>query len=129
MYCVYEEKTKVRTKFDSMKVTARSAEQGCQIFLDNVPKRGKCILNCRNEFQMAKEHHNHFHSKALQNLPKLEFLVRKYPIWQPCRRRLAPSFTRHDLSSHFPRNVFAKVPVVIKRLPCAYTVASHLNAS
>jgi hypothetical protein len=27
---------------------------------------------------------NIFLSKALQNVPKLEFLVRKYTIWQPC---------------------------------------------
>jgi hypothetical protein len=27
---------------------------------------------------------NIFHSKALQNLPKLGFLVSKCTIWQPC---------------------------------------------
>jgi hypothetical protein len=27
---------------------------------------------------MAKEYANRFHSKAIQNLPKLEFLVQKY---------------------------------------------------
>jgi hypothetical protein len=32
---------------------------------------------------MAIEYTNLFHCKALQNLPKLGFLVWKYPIWQP----------------------------------------------
>jgi hypothetical protein len=27
---------------------------------------------------------NNFHSKVLQNIPKLGFLVRKETIWQPC---------------------------------------------
>jgi hypothetical protein len=33
------------------------------------------LPNGRNIFQMAKEYANLFHSKALQNLPKLGFLV------------------------------------------------------
>jgi hypothetical protein len=28
-----------------------------------------------------------FHSQAFQNLQKMEFLVKKYTIWQPCRAR------------------------------------------
>jgi hypothetical protein len=34
-------------------------------------------------FQMVIRHTNTFHSKALQNLPKLGFLVWKQTIWQP----------------------------------------------
>jgi hypothetical protein len=32
---------------------------------------------------MAKKYNNDFHSKALQNIPKLGFLVWKCTIWQP----------------------------------------------
>jgi hypothetical protein len=32
---------------------------------------------------MAIKYINIFQSKALQNLPKLGFLIRKVPIWQP----------------------------------------------
>jgi hypothetical protein len=39
--------------------------------------------NGRNIFQMTLEYTNLFHSKALQNLHKVGFLVRKYIIWQP----------------------------------------------
>jgi hypothetical protein len=35
----------------------------------------KNVPNGQNIFQMAKEYTNLFHSKALQNLPKLEFWV------------------------------------------------------
>jgi hypothetical protein len=54
--------------------------QGCQIFLDpNITKR-KNILNdhklyrtetCYKKFHMVIKHTNIFHSKAIQNLPKL----------------------------------------------------------
>jgi hypothetical protein len=44
----------------------------------------KNVPNGRSIIQMAKEYTNLFHSKALQNLPKLEFLVWKQTIWQPC---------------------------------------------
>jgi hypothetical protein len=43
-----------------------------------------CIIpNGRKIFQMIIKYHNIFHSKALQNLPKLGFLDWKYAIWQP----------------------------------------------
>jgi hypothetical protein len=59
----------------------------------NIPKRGKRyqiatkLPNGRNIFKIAKENTNLFHSKALQNLSKLRFLVWKRTIWQPWTRR------------------------------------------
>jgi hypothetical protein len=41
------------------------------------------VPNGLNIFKMAKECTKLFHSKALQNLPKLGFLVWKQTIWQP----------------------------------------------
>jgi hypothetical protein len=62
--------------------------QSCQIFLytmyqnggkyTKVPQITKGpynVPNGRNTFQMAKEHTNLFHFKALPNLPKLGFWV------------------------------------------------------
>jgi hypothetical protein len=46
-------------------------------------KRPWNVPNGRNIFQMDIEYTNLFHSKVLQNLPKLGFLVWKYTIWQP----------------------------------------------
>jgi hypothetical protein len=72
-----------------------TAVQGCQIFLIPCTKMGETIQNyqmaikCtigRKKIQRALEYTNLFHSKALQNLPKLKFLVWKYTIWQPCCR-------------------------------------------
>jgi hypothetical protein len=37
---------------------------------------------------MTIKYTNIFHSKAIQNLPKFGFLVRKYTIWQPRRQVL-----------------------------------------
>jgi hypothetical protein len=37
---------------------------------------------------MTLKYTNIFHFKALQNLPKLGFLVWKYTIWQPCCKAL-----------------------------------------
>jgi hypothetical protein len=42
-----------------------------------------------------------FHSKTLQNLPKLGFLVWKQTIWQPCRSFL--KFNTCDLRTGFFR--------------------------
>jgi hypothetical protein len=42
------------------------------------------IPNGHNIFQMAIKYTSIFHSRALQNLPKFGFLVRKHTIWQPC---------------------------------------------
>jgi hypothetical protein len=41
---------------------------------------------------MAIEYTNLFHSRGLRNLPKLEFLVGKYTIWQPCPRGYTVKF-------------------------------------
>jgi hypothetical protein len=49
----------------------------------NYTKQPYIILNGRKIFQIVKKYNNIFHSKALQNLPKLGFLVRKQTIWQP----------------------------------------------
>jgi hypothetical protein len=45
----------------------------------NIPNNG-------NISQMDKKYADIFHSKALQNLPKVGFLVWKHAIWQPCVR-------------------------------------------
>jgi hypothetical protein len=37
---------------------------------------------------MPLKHTGILHSKALQNLPKFGFWVRKYSIWQPCSEYL-----------------------------------------
>jgi hypothetical protein len=72
-----------------------------------LPNAHKCTPNGRNIFRMAIEYTNLSHSKTLQNLPKLGFLVLKYTIWQPClahkkfdvrknwRRKKNSSFRRH----------------------------------
>jgi hypothetical protein len=39
-------------------------------------------------FQMVMKYTNIYHSKALQNVPKLGFLVRKQTIWQTWRQSL-----------------------------------------
>jgi hypothetical protein len=63
----------------------------------NIPKRGKIyqitttlpnghkigMPDDRIIFQMTTKYTSIFHSKALQNLPKFEFLVWKQTIWQP----------------------------------------------
>jgi hypothetical protein len=55
--------------------------QGCQIFLDtiyqNVPNYHN-ITKWPKKFQVTIKYTNIFHCKALQNLPKLGFLVWKY---------------------------------------------------
>jgi hypothetical protein len=76
----------------------KSKDQGCQIFLGpNIPKCTKytklpqttytkrlyIIPKGRKLFQMVIKYNNIFHSKALQTLPKLGFLVWKQTIWQP----------------------------------------------
>jgi hypothetical protein len=80
--------------------------QGCQIFLgtwyQNQKKWTKWTQNGPNGhkisqmspnvckiFQMAIKYINIFQSKALQNLPKLAFLIWKETIWQPCLSRHA----------------------------------------
>jgi hypothetical protein len=42
------------------------------------------IPNVHKIFQMARKYFTIFQSQALQNLPKLGFLVWKQTIWQPC---------------------------------------------
>jgi hypothetical protein len=41
---------------------------------------------------MAINYANIFHFKAPQNIPRLEFLVCKQTIWQPCRTDVALNF-------------------------------------
>jgi hypothetical protein len=78
--------------------TKPDLEQGCQIFLVHYTKSGnnvpdehkmyqmntKCHGHGHKIFQMAIKYINIFQSKALQNLPKLGFLVWKQTICQPC---------------------------------------------
>jgi hypothetical protein len=63
----------------------------------NTPKRGENVPDCHlcnyqmaitiyQMVRMAIEYNKLFHSKALQNLPKLGFLVWQYTIWQPWLR-------------------------------------------
>jgi hypothetical protein len=56
----------------------------CTKVATKLPNGHKMYQNGSNKFQMAIEFTNLFHSKALKNLPKLGFLLRKYAIWQPC---------------------------------------------
>jgi hypothetical protein len=41
------------------------------------------IQNGRKSYKMTVKYTHIFHSKAHQNIPKLEFLVLKQTIWQP----------------------------------------------
>jgi hypothetical protein len=75
----------------------RRFHEGCQIFLDTIyQNEGKYaklqqhyqmaityIPNDEKILQMTIKYTSIFHSKALQNLPKLGFLVWKQTIWQP----------------------------------------------
>jgi hypothetical protein len=74
-------------------------KQGCQSFLDAIYQNGRKYTKLPLKYRMAIKYtkwhlyvpnghinSNHFHVKALQNLPKLCFLVWKYTIWQPCRQ-------------------------------------------
>jgi hypothetical protein len=45
---------------------------------------------------MAMKYTNIFQSKALQNLPKLVFLVRKQTIWQPCSASILQVWVKPD---------------------------------
>jgi hypothetical protein len=59
----------------------QKGEKCTKLTLPKLPNGRKMYqMTVRNIFQMAKE----YSSKALQNLPKLGFWVRKYTIWQPC---------------------------------------------
>jgi hypothetical protein len=55
----------------------------------NVPKWGKIyqmtseLPNPHKIYQITRMYNNIFHSKVLQNKPKLGFLVSKETIWQP----------------------------------------------
>jgi hypothetical protein len=50
------------------------------------------ISNGRKIDQMVIKYINIFHSKTLQTLPKLGFLVWKQTIWQPCFRWAVQQF-------------------------------------
>jgi hypothetical protein len=43
----------------------------------------------QNYKQMAIKYTNIFHSKTLQNIPKLGFLLCKYTLWQPLSQMAA----------------------------------------
>jgi hypothetical protein len=79
-----------------------SVNQGCRIFLgtiyqneetytklpQNIPNGHKITSNGRKIDQICIKYTNILHCKTLQILPKLQFLVWKYSIWQPwCERR------------------------------------------
>jgi hypothetical protein len=73
--------------------------QGCQIFLGTLNQNGKILtkltkkytkrpLNTPNGHKIPNVNKIYicneiFHSKAFKSIPKLEFLVRKYTLWQP----------------------------------------------
>jgi hypothetical protein len=50
-------------------------------------------MDVHNIYQIPIKCTNTFHYKALRNLPKLENLVLKYAIWQPCLNLLIKSST------------------------------------
>jgi hypothetical protein len=63
------------------------------------------MSNVRFVLQTAIKYTHIFHSKALQNIPKLGFLYEfVYAIWQPCRdcRACPPKFMGENV-----KNVFA----------------------
>jgi hypothetical protein len=64
------------------------------------------IPNVLKIFQMAINYIHFFQSKALENLPKLEFLVRKKTIWQSCPGVLGVLRWNADF-----KNVYADVNV------------------
>jgi hypothetical protein len=47
-------------------------------------KTGKYTTNCHLIFQTTEKHTDILHSEALQNLPKLGFLVENEPSGNPC---------------------------------------------
>jgi hypothetical protein len=72
-----------------MKISGKSHDQGCQIFLGPKYLNGEKYTNCHKIYQMAIKNISNgrkidqmvtkytkiFHSKTLQNLPKFGFLV------------------------------------------------------
>jgi hypothetical protein len=71
----------------NLEVVGLGSDQGCQMFLDTIYQNGgKYTTKLPNGnkmyqiaeiylFQMTKEYTDLFHSKALQNLPKIGFLA------------------------------------------------------
>jgi hypothetical protein len=47
-------------------------------------KRLQSISNTLQKYKMSRKYTKIFHGKKFQNIAKLEFLVRKYTIWQSC---------------------------------------------
>jgi hypothetical protein len=81
-----EKEKKKRTTTTEMNILkrAKTEDQGCQIFLGQTYQNGKIYQMTTNYtkrpygckmFQIVIKYTNIFHSKALQNLPKLRFLV------------------------------------------------------
>jgi hypothetical protein len=56
------------------------AGHGCQIYLGAKYQNGENYTKLTLNYQMVIEYTDLFHSQALQYLPKLGFLVRKYTI-------------------------------------------------
>jgi hypothetical protein len=68
-------------------------------------------------FQNPKNKTKLFHSKALQNLPELVFLVRKYSIWQPCFKpatKLKWIKKRNDGTAIFSTNFFSAFTFLVR---------------
>jgi hypothetical protein len=59
--------------------------------------------------QMSQKYTNIFHSKALQDEPKLAFLVWKHTIWQPC-----PAIVSNYKNDHNDREPFLTSPLAPK---------------
>jgi hypothetical protein len=94
VFCIFIFGNKRKSLWNKMCSSLRQRfVQGCQIFLDTIYQNGQTyklplndkliIWNGRNAFQSPIEYINYFHSQALKHLPKLEFLLWKYTIWQP----------------------------------------------
>jgi hypothetical protein len=71
---IYKNRVTKVTKMDPSFMPA--SVQGCQIFQRTTYQNGKNIPNDHKIYQMDIQYSNMFHFKALQNIPKLVFLLR-----------------------------------------------------
>jgi hypothetical protein len=78
----------------------------CTEWLKNIPNGCKI-------FQIAINYINIFQSRALQNLPKVGFLVWKETIWQPCRPPILTLLLGPRLSWPNPNN---QAPLGLKKM-------------
>jgi hypothetical protein len=75
---------------------------------------------------MAAKYINIFQSKALQNLPKWGFLVRKQTIWQPWAGITRQNFAAVHDSKYEPSFLFKKKPFLPQNIQIVFLLA-HLG--